>query len=54
MPTQQHAPNLVYVLRLWCDGTKAPWRATLERASTGEQLSFAVLAAMTHEIPILL
>jgi len=34
----------VYVLRLWCDGPGAPWRAALERAHTGERFSFARLA----------
>lgn len=46
MSTQQHAPYLVYVLRLWCDGSSTPWRATLECARTGEHLPFTDLAAL--------
>lgn len=46
MSIPQPAPYLVYVLRLWCDGSNTPWRATLECARTGEQLPFTDLTAL--------
>jgi len=44
MLDDHHAPYLLYVLRLWCDGPGAPWRASLECARTGERRPFADLA----------
>ncbi|MFQ5435484.1 MAG: hypothetical protein ACE5FD_11465 [Anaerolineae bacterium] len=32
-----------YLLRLWRDGEKQPWRALLENPHTGEQCGFANL-----------
>jgi hypothetical protein len=38
--TNYHA----YLLRLWRDGDKMPWRATLENPHSGERRGFASLA----------
>lgn len=40
------SPYIVYVLRLWCDGSDAPWRAVLDCARTGEHYCFADMAAL--------
>lgn len=37
---------LAYLLRLWRDDETAPWRATVEDASTGKRFGFANLKAL--------
>jgi hypothetical protein len=37
---------LAYLLRLWRDDEAAPWRATVEDASTGQRFGFASLKAL--------
>ncbi len=37
---------LAYLLRLWRDDETAPWRATVEDASTGQRFGFANLKAL--------
>ncbi len=46
MADKQHAPYLVYVLRLWRNGQDVPWCAALECPRTGERHPFADLAAL--------
>lgn len=46
MIDKQRSPYLVYVLRLWCDGPAAPWRAALDCAHTGERLPFTRLTEL--------
>jgi len=37
---------LAFLLRLWREGAKAPWRATLENPHTDERHSFGDLQAL--------
>jgi hypothetical protein len=41
MPKPNNARTKSYLLRLWCDSTRSPWRATVYTIRTKESCHFA-------------